>query len=76
MKPAQLNEKPMKQSGTYTLEEVAGLLKCSLRHARRLDAEGTIPGRMTFGRLVRFSRRQIDAWLDGESGPMRLKIRN
>lgn len=63
------------QSGTYTLEDLAGLLKCSLRHARRLDADGTIPGRMTFGRLVRFSRRKVDAWLDGETGQTRLSIR-
>jgi excisionase family DNA binding protein len=67
---------PVATSGTYTLEQVAKLLNCSLRHARRLDAEGTIPGRMTFGRLVRFSRRKVDAWLDGESGPACLKIRN
>lgn len=61
-------------SGTYTIEQLAQLLNCSPRHARRLDAEGTIPGRMTFGRLVRFSRRQVDAWLNGESGPSRLKV--
>lgn len=62
------------QAGTYTLGQLSQLLNCSLRHARRLDADGTIPGRMTFGRLVRFSRRQVDAWLNGESGPARLKI--
>lgn len=65
---------PAVQSGTYTIEQLAGLLNCSLRHARRLDADGTIPGRMTFGRLVRFSRRQVDAWLDGETGQTRLRL--
>lgn len=54
------------QPGTYTIEQLAELLHCSLRHARRLDAEGAIPGRLTFGRLVRFSRRKVDSWLDGE----------
>ena len=63
------------QSGTYTMEQLATMLNCSLRHARRLDAEGAIPGRMTFGRLVRFSRRKVDAWLDGETGQTRLAIR-
>ena len=62
-------------SGTYTIEQLAQLLNCSPRHARRLDAEGTIPGRMTFGRLVRFSRRKVDAWLDGETGQTRLALR-
>lgn len=62
---------PASQSGTYTIEQLATLLNCSLRHARRLDAEGEIPGRMIFGRLVRFSRRKVDSWLDGEISPGR-----
>lgn len=57
---------PASQSGTYTIEQLATLLNCSLRHARRLDSEGLIPGRLTFGRLVRFSKRKVDSWLDGE----------
>lgn len=61
--------------GPYSLQHVAQLLNCSLRHARRLDAQGIIPGRMTFGRLVRFSRRQVDAWLDGDTGQTRLLLR-
>lgn len=67
---------PATTSGTYTIEQLATLLNCSLRHVRRLDADGTIPGRMTFGRLVRFSRRQVDAWLNGEVPVNRLKISN
>lgn len=63
-------------SGTYTIEQLAQLLNCSPRHARRLDALGEIPGRMTFGRLVRFSRRQVDAWLNGETGQPRLSLRS
>lgn len=62
-------------TGTYTIEHLAELLNCSLRHVRRLDAMGEIPGRMTFGRLVRFSRRQVDAWINGESGQSRLALR-
>ncbi|MFT3882991.1 MAG: excisionase family DNA-binding protein [Gemmatales bacterium] len=69
------NEATAGQAGTYTIEQLAQLLNCSLRHVRRLDAEGTIPGRMTFGRLVRFSRRQVDAWLNGETGQTRLAVR-
>lgn len=57
---------PQTQTGTYTIEQLATMLHCSLRHARRLDADGLIPGRLTFGRLVRFSKRKVDSWLDGE----------
>lgn len=64
---AQKHDKPNLQ-GTYTLDEVAQLMNCSMRHARRYDAERKIPGRLTFGRLVRFSRKRVDAWLN-ESGP-------
>jgi len=44
-------------SGTYTINQLAELLNCSVRHARRLDAERSVPGRLTFGRLVQYSRR-------------------
>lgn len=54
--------------GTYKLDEVAQLMNCSLRHARRMDRNRDIPGRLTFGRLVRFSRKRVDAWLN-EIGP-------
>lgn len=61
-------------TGTYTAEQLAELLNCSPRHVRRLDAMGEIPGRLTLGRLVRYSRRQVDAWLSGDSGPRKLKL--
>lgn len=64
---AQKHDKPNLQ-GTYTLEEIAQLMSCSPRHARRMDRNREIPGRLTFGRLVRFSRKRVDAWLN-ENGP-------
>jgi MarR-like DNA-binding transcriptional regulator SgrR of sgrS sRNA len=39
-------------TGTYTINQLAELLNCSVRHARRLDAERSVPGRLTFGRLA------------------------
>lgn len=59
-------------SGTYTVEQLAGLLNCSTRHVRRLDVEGAIPGRIKLGRLVRFSRRVVDRWLSPETQRDRL----
>ena len=60
---AQKHDKPNLQ-GTYTLKEVAQLMSCLLRHARRMDRNREIPGRLTFGRLVRYSRKRVDAWLN------------
>jgi excisionase family DNA binding protein len=48
---------------TYTARELAKLLQCSLRHVRTLDDRRAIPGRLTLGRLVRFSKHQVDQWL-------------
>lgn len=61
-------------TGTYTIEQLSELLNCSTRHVRRLDAMREIPGRLTLGRLVRYSRRQVDAWLSGENTPRKLKL--
>lgn len=66
---------PTMPAGTYTIVQLARLLNCSISHVRRLDAERSIPGRLTFGRLVRFSRRHIDAWLDGEDGRSHTPVR-
>jgi excisionase family DNA binding protein len=50
-------------SATYTSAELSKLLKCSLRHIRNLDSKRAIPGRLKIGRLIRFSKQRIDAWL-------------
>jgi excisionase family DNA binding protein len=50
-------------AATYTVAEVAALLRCSAKHVRRLTVTGTIPGHFKFGRLVRYSRGAIDRWL-------------
>ncbi len=49
---SELHHKPL--SATYTSQDLAKLLKCSLRHVRNLDAQRAIPGRLNIGRLVRF----------------------
>ena len=55
-------------SATYTVEQLAALLQCSTRHIWRMCDLNKIPGRIRFGRLVRFSRVVVDAWLGGENG--------
>lgn len=61
---------PAAGTGTYTAADVAGLLKCSTRHVRRLDDRRLIPGRIATGRLVRFARPLVDRWiLDGCPAP-------
>jgi excisionase family DNA binding protein len=55
---------------TYTVRDVARLTQSSERHVWRLADKGLIPGRIEgLGRLVRFSRSAVDAWLACRSKP-------
>jgi excisionase family DNA binding protein len=47
-----------------TREQVAALLGLSARTVKRMTAEGAIPGvRRPYGRAVRYSRVEIEAWV-------------
>jgi excisionase family DNA binding protein len=53
---------------TYTVPDLARLTKSSERHIHRLNDLGKIPGKIAgLGRLVRFSKAAVDAWLAGRS---------
>jgi excisionase family DNA binding protein len=54
------------ESSTYTVQQLAALLQCSERHVWRLSDQNKVPGKLRIGRLVRFSRHQVDAWLAGQ----------
>lgn len=62
---------PAARASTYTVEQLAELLQCSARHVWRLSDQNKIPGKLRIGRLVRFSRPQVDAWLAGKPKPTR-----
>lgn len=49
--------------GTYTAEDLSKLLNCTIQHIRNMDCKGAIPGRIKFGRLVRWSKKLVDTWL-------------
>ena len=54
------------EPATYTVPDVARLLQSSERHIwRQLDLN-RIPGVIRCGRLVRLSRRIVDAWIAGD----------
>jgi len=56
-------------TGTYTVSDIARLTQASERHVHRMNDLGMIPGRIKgLGRLVRFGKAAIDAWLAGEHG--------
>jgi excisionase family DNA binding protein len=57
---------PAVEPATYTVPDLARLLHCSERHVWRQLDMGRIPGVIRCGRLVRLSRRIIDAWLAGD----------
>jgi excisionase family DNA binding protein len=59
---------PAAAPATYTVPDIARLAQASERHIWRLADQNLIPGRIKgLGRLVRFSRAAIDAWLAGRS---------
>jgi excisionase family DNA binding protein len=65
--PATTSEPPT-ATATYTVAEIAILTQSSERHVHRLNDLGRIPGRIKgLGRLVRFSRAAVDAWLTGKT---------
>ncbi len=48
----------------WSIEGLSRMLNISVRQLRRMDAAGEIPGRVTVGRLVRFKRVDILAWVE------------
>jgi excisionase family DNA binding protein len=64
--PNQMPPAPSVEPGTYTVAQIAKLAQASQRHVWRLVDQGLVPGRIRgLGRLVRFSRAAVDAWLAG-----------
>ncbi len=45
--------------------EVAQLMGVSLSHVRRLADRGALPSPRKVGRLIRWSRREIEEWIAG-----------
>lgn len=49
--------------GTYNVGDIARMLQASTRHVRRLADSGAMPRPVHLGRLVRWRRADVDAWL-------------
>jgi excisionase family DNA binding protein len=47
----------------YVVQELAALLQCSVRTIWNLNDRGQLPGMVRFGRLIRWRRSEIDAWI-------------
>jgi excisionase family DNA binding protein len=59
---------PSPAPATYTIGDIARLTQSSERHIWRLNDMGKIPGRIKgLGRLVRFAKSAVDAWLAGQT---------
>lgn len=50
-------------TGTYDVDAIADLLGCSSRHVRRMADGGAMPRPIHLGRLVRWRKADVDAWL-------------
>lgn len=47
--------------------ELAALLRCSIRHVRKLHAEGALPRPIHLGKkLIRYRRSDIERWLTAD----------
>ena len=53
------------ESATYDAKQAAEVLQCSVRHVRRLIDDGTLPGVIRLGRLVRISKRELERFIAG-----------
>jgi predicted DNA-binding transcriptional regulator AlpA len=54
-----------------TLQQVAGILSCSVRQVQRLVKMGKLPPPIRILGLVRFPGREIQTWLDLGCKPVR-----
>lgn len=52
-----------KDSPVLDVRAVALLLGCSARHVFRLSGEGKMPPPVRIGRLIRWRRSDLDAWI-------------
>ena len=50
-------DRPAPATGTYSVPDLAALLKSSEKHIRRMAEAGELPGVIRFRRLVRWSKR-------------------
>ena len=50
-------------TGTYDVDAIAELLGCSSRHVRRLADMGALMRPIHIGRLIRWRKADVDAWL-------------
>ncbi|MBY0456315.1 MAG: helix-turn-helix domain-containing protein [Gemmataceae bacterium] len=48
---------------TYDADDLAALLKCSVRQIWRLRDRGALPAHLRLGKLVRWPRKIIDDWI-------------
>jgi excisionase family DNA binding protein len=60
--PAQTTAAPLDKL-LITVDELAQLTSLSVRHLRRLDSSGDIPGRVLHGRRVLFQTELIREWV-------------
>jgi predicted DNA-binding transcriptional regulator AlpA len=64
MSSATLPETPTTTSPLYVAQDVAALLRCSVRNVWALNDRAAIPGEVRIGRLVRWRQRDVHQWIE------------
>lgn len=66
---------PEQSNALLGVREVAAILNCSVRHVFRLTENQRIPPPVRLGALTRWSRRELETWLDSGCPPCNMKGR-
>ncbi len=56
-------------SPLYVADDVAALLQCSVRNIWAMNDRGELPGMVRIGRLVRWRKSAVDAWIENGCKP-------
>ncbi len=54
---------PVVTAALYTIDDIAGILNCSIRHVRRMVDSQRIPQPVKLGSLLRWLKTDIEQWM-------------
>ncbi len=60
---AEQDAAPVVTAALYSIDDVAGILNCSIRHVRRLVDTQRIPHPVKLGALLRWVKTDIEQWI-------------
>jgi excisionase family DNA binding protein len=65
--PDSISAPPQTEPATYSVHQLARRLGVSVRTIHRMKDAGTLPPAIRFGKLLKWPRKTIEAWLDEQA---------